>query len=394
MENKLTLKEWLPLIGMTVSAFIFNTSEFMPIGLLTDIAADFQMTEAQAGMLITIYAYVVMLMSLPLMILASRYPLRKLLLATISLFAVSHVASAFAGGFWSLMLSRIGVAFAHSIFWSVASPIAVRLVSGPFKALAMSMIVTGTAIAIIVGLPLGRIIGLYVGWRMAFMCIAVIAFAVLAYMTFVFPKLEKSEPFTLKQLPELLKNKVLVGLYIMAWLLPTGYYTAYSYIEPYLKQVALMDDAWITVTLVIFGAAGLLGSAAFSKWYDKCRFHFFRATVLGVAVVLLLLYPLSFNHYLLVALCAVWGIFVTAFNVVGQAELLRTTTMGTSAVAMSIYSGIYNLGIGSGSYLGGLICTHASIAYIGLGGGVIVLLSFGYCVLRLVRNMRKQEAEN
>ena len=65
MENKLTLKEWLPLIGMTVSAFIFNTSEFMPIGLLTDIAADFQMTEAQAGMLITIYAYVVMLMSLP-----------------------------------------------------------------------------------------------------------------------------------------------------------------------------------------------------------------------------------------------------------------------------------------------------------------------------------------
>ena len=117
------------------------------------------MTEAQAGMLITIYAYVVMLMSLPLMIAASRYPLRKLLLATISLFAVSHVASAFATGFWTLLLSRIGVAFAHSIFWSVASPIAVRLVKGPFKALAMSMIVTGTAIAIIVGLPLGRIIG-------------------------------------------------------------------------------------------------------------------------------------------------------------------------------------------------------------------------------------------
>lgn len=90
----------------------FNTSEFMPIGLLTDIAADFRMTEAQAGMLITIYAYVVMLMSLPLMIAASRYPLRKLLLATISLFAVSHVASAFATGFWTLLLSRIGVAFA------------------------------------------------------------------------------------------------------------------------------------------------------------------------------------------------------------------------------------------------------------------------------------------
>ena len=393
MENKITTKEWLPLIGMTVAAFMFNTSEFMPIGLLIDIAADFAMTEAQAGMLITIYAYVVMLMSLPLMILASRYPLRKLLLATISLFAVSHVASAFAGGFWTLMLSRVGVAFAHSIFWSVASPIAVRLVRGPFKALAMSMIVTGTAIAIIVGLPLGRIIGLYIGWRMAFMCIAVIAFAVLVYMFFVFPKLEEGEPFTLAQLPVLLRNPVLIGLYVMSFLLPTGYYTAYSYIEPFLKLVAGMDEAWITVTLVVFGAAGLLGSMAFSKWYDKYRYSFFRTTVLGVAVVLLLLYPLSFNHYVLLALCAIWGIFVTAFNVVGQAELLRTTSVSTSAVAMSIYSGIFNLGIGSGSYLGGQISTHLSMAYIGFGGGLIVLLSFAYCALCLVRNMQRVERQ-
>ncbi len=393
MENKITTKEWLPLLGMTVAAFMFNTSEFMPIGLLMDIAADFAMTEAQAGMLITIYAYVVMLMSLPLMILASHYPLRKLLLATISLFALSHVASAFAGGFWTLMLSRVGVAFAHSIFWSVASPIAVRLVRGPFKALAMSMIVTGTAIAIIVGLPLGRIIGLYIGWRMAFMCIAVIAFAVLAYMFFVFPKLEEGEPFTLAQLPVLLRNPVLIGLYVMSFLLPTGYYTAYSYIEPFLKLVAGMDEAWITVTLVVFGAAGLLGSMAFSKWYDKYRYSFFRTTVLGVAVVLLLLYPLSFNHYVLLALCAIWGIFVTAFNVVGQAELLRTTSVSTSAVAMSIYSGIFNLGIGSGSYLGGQLSTHLSMAYIGFGGGVIVLLSFAYCALRLVRNMQRVERQ-
>lgn len=92
-------------------------------------------------------------------------------------------------------------------------------------------------------------------------------------------------------------------------MLPTGYYTAYSYIEPYLKQIALMDDAWITITLVIFGVAGLLGSTAFSSRYDKCRYHFFRITVLGVAVVLLLLYPVSINHYLLVLLMANLGHF-------------------------------------------------------------------------------------
>ena len=69
MQSKMTLKEWLPLLGITVSAFIFNTSEFMPIGLLTDIADSFHITEAHAGVLITVYSWIVMLLSLPLMLL-------------------------------------------------------------------------------------------------------------------------------------------------------------------------------------------------------------------------------------------------------------------------------------------------------------------------------------
>ena len=88
MNQKLTIREWLPLIGMTVAAFIFNTSEFMPIGLLTDIADDFQITEAKAGMLISAYSWAVMLLSLPLMLLASRISFRKLLLGTIALFGI------------------------------------------------------------------------------------------------------------------------------------------------------------------------------------------------------------------------------------------------------------------------------------------------------------------
>ena len=91
MNQKLTIREWLPLIGMTVAAFIFNTSEFMPIGLLTDIADDFQITEAKAGMLISAYSWAVMLLSLPLMLLASRISFRKLLLGTIALFGIGQI---------------------------------------------------------------------------------------------------------------------------------------------------------------------------------------------------------------------------------------------------------------------------------------------------------------
>ena len=82
-ENGLSIREWLPLAGMTCAAFLFNTSEFMPIGLLSSIAEDFAMTEAEIGRIVSIYAWVVLVLSMPLMVWASRYGLRALILSTL-----------------------------------------------------------------------------------------------------------------------------------------------------------------------------------------------------------------------------------------------------------------------------------------------------------------------
>ena len=113
MQSKMTIREWLPLIGITISAFIFNTSEFMPIGLLTDIASSFHITEAHAGVLITVYSWIVMLLSLPLMLLLNKIDFKRLFLGTIALFGIFQMLSAFSGSYGMLMASRIGVACTH-----------------------------------------------------------------------------------------------------------------------------------------------------------------------------------------------------------------------------------------------------------------------------------------
>lgn len=128
MNQKMTMKEWLPLIGITFSAFIFNTSEFMPIALLTDIGHAFNISEASAGSLISVYALFVMVLSLPLMILVSKIEYRKLLLSTTFVFALAQFLSAISSNFMMLMLSRLLVACIHAIFWSIASPLGVRIV--------------------------------------------------------------------------------------------------------------------------------------------------------------------------------------------------------------------------------------------------------------------------
>ena len=126
-DNWKGIKAWIPVIGLTFSAFIFNTSEFIPIGLLSDIATDFRITESHAGLLITVYAWVVAIASLPLMLIFAKTENRKLMLSITAVFAISHILSGFSKDFYMLMISRLGVACAHAIFWSVVTPYAVRI---------------------------------------------------------------------------------------------------------------------------------------------------------------------------------------------------------------------------------------------------------------------------
>lgn len=391
MQKKKSFTRWLPLIGLTFAVFVFNTSEFMPIGLLTDIATDLNISEARAGLLISVYAWVVAIMSLPLMIMVSKMELKRLLLSIIALFVVSHVASAFAEGYYTLMLSRIGVACSHAIFWSIAPPLAVRTVPDGKRALGLSTIATGSSVAMVVGLPLGRVVGLYVGWRMTFLSIAIISALIFIFIAVVFPKLQSRGKFAFKQLPALLHNRVLVGVFIMSVLFATAHYTGYSYIEPFLGKVASMSPDVVTLVLIVFGASGMLGSISFSKYYMANRRRFMLVMTLGPALCLLLLQVAAASLLSVVVVCIMWGAMATAFNIAFQDNTIRFAPENATSIGMSIFSGIFNLGIGSGAYVGGLVVSHLSIDYIGYAGGIIGLIATLYLVVRYFPNMRRRE---
>lgn len=393
MQLKNSFTSWLPLIGLTFAVFVFNTSEFMPIGLLTDIAFDLNISDTRAGLLISVYAWVVALMSLPLMILVSKMELKRLLLGITALFVVCHIISAIADGYYMFMLSRIGVACAHAIFWSIASPLAVRIVPNGRRALGLSTIATGSSVAMVIGLPLGRVIGLYIGWRMTFFCLGVIAASIFVLIAMVFPRLESRGKFSVKKLPILLYNKVLVGIFVMSVLFATAHYTGYSYIEPFLGRIANMPQDVVTATLVFFGASGMLGSIAFSKYYMSNRYRFIFVVTFGTALSLILMQVAAFCMFTMILVCIFWGAMATAFNIAFQDNTIRFAPKEATSIAMSIFSGIFNLGIGCGAYIGGLVVSNTSVSYIGYAGGFIGILASLYCALRLFQNMRRRERQ-
>ena len=379
--EKSGLKAWLPVIGLTFSAFIFNTSEFIPIGLLSDIAADFSITESHAGLMITVYAWVVALASLPLMLIFAKTESKKLMLSITALFVVSHVLSGIASDFYMLMLSRIGVACAHAIFWSIVTPLAVKTAPEGKQSTALSFIVSGSSIAMIVGLPLGRTIGLYAGWRATFLIIGAAALLILCILAAVLKKTPGESNFSIRKLPALFKTPALLGIYLITVIAITGHFTGYSYIEPFMGQVTGMGSTLITLVLTLFGVVGIFGSIIFSRFYDRRPGFFIKYAISGICISLLLLQAASFSIWSEFLLCVFWGLAINSFNLVFQSEIIRNAPQGT-AVAMSIYSGIYNVGIGTGALAGGAVCDGMGIQYIGYVGGAI-------CFIALIYGMKK-----
>lgn len=369
-DDKITRGQWLALAGLAVSAFIFNTSEFIPIGLLSDIGQTFSLTEAQTGIMISAYAWGVMVLSLPLMVFASRFDFRKLLLGLIVIFATGQFLSAISPTYLLLICSRLVVAMAHAVFWSIVMVVAARVVSPRHSSTAMGIVATGSSIAQIFGMPMGRAIGLMVGWRMTFVVMGAVALATLVYLAVVFPPMSAGEKFTLDKLPELFHNGPLVALYVAIVFIATGQYVAYSYVEPFLAQTVALGASEVTAALVVIGCAGLLGSYLFSRFYDGHKKGFIAATLVGETLALLALLPAASSLGVTVVVLVVWGAAEMGFCVAFQSILIYITERDQASVAMSIYSGLFNLGIGAGSAIGGVTVTQLGVGAVGIVGGV------------------------
>ena len=360
--------------AFSFSAFIFNTTEFVPVALLSDIALSFEMETAIVGLMITVYAWMVFLGSLPLMLLTAKVERKKLLLSIFSLFIISHILSVVAWNFWVLLISRIGIALAHAIFWSITASLVIRVAPKDKKQQALGLLALGSSLAMILGLPLGRLIGQSLDWRSSFAVIGIIATLVMLLMWKLLPHLPSKNAGSLASIPVLMKRPLLVGIYLLVMMIISGHFTTYSYIEPFAIKVSQFAPEIATMMLFIFGLAGVAGSFLFGRLYAKNPRKFIACAMLLVIVPQLLLFPLKHVEMAIFLLVFLWGMGITSLSIALQMCVLELAPDATD-VATAIYSGIYNVGIGAGALFGSIVIHQLGLEYVGLIGGGLGLLA-------------------
>ena len=375
-----TFKQWVSVCALAVGAFIFNTTEYIPIALLSDIGQSFGKPATEVGMMITVYAWIVALLSLPLMLMTKNIERRKLLLMLFALFALFHALSFFSWNFNILLVSRIGIALTHAVFWSITASLAVRLAPAGKTNQALGLLSTGTVLAMVLGIPLGRVVGQYFGWQLSFLLIGVCAAGVMLVLAKNLPALPSQNTGSLSSLPSLFKRRNLMLLYAMTVLIITAHFTAYSYIEPFVLQVGGFKAEQVTIVLSLYGLAGFAASYLFGKWFAKSQRLFMLGAVAVILLSALLLLPFASFPYAVYALVFIWGVAIVIVSLGMVSKVLAFASDATD-VANSIYSGLYNVGIGGGALLGHYVTVWFGLSNIGIAGALLAAAGLAVCGL-------------
>jgi predicted MFS family arabinose efflux permease len=374
------------LVVLGTSTFCYVAAETLPVGLLPEIAADLDVTEAQVGLLLTSYAVVAAVSTIPLTALTMRLPRHTLIAVTVAVFAVSQAAAAVAPTFLILMLSRLICALAHGVFWSVIAPIIMRLAPPGQGGRATAMVFVGNSLAIVLGVPAGTALGQWLGWRVAVGVFAVAGAICVALLLAVLPKLpalpRDRAARTGQQMRNaigILRNGSVARLCLITMVLVVGHFAAYTYIAPLVRRDAGLDGAALSALLLGYGAVGLLANFVVRRFVDRHPGPVVIGLSATVAVSVVMLAPVL-GPVPTIVFTLLWGGSFTAIPVFLSTAPLRVAPTARDA-ASAVYVVAFQIGIGGGAFLGERLVTTGHLGTLPLVAGGFALLATVLAVL-------------
>ena len=384
------------LIALSLGGFAIGTSEFASMGLMLEISRGLAISEAQVGHLISAYAIGVVVGAPLLAFAGASLRRRSLLLWLMGFYAIGNLASALAPSYHTMLLARFVAGLPHGAYFGVAMLVAASISPPEQRGAAVSKVLLGLSIAILLGNPLTTWLGQQFNWRSAFVLVSLLALATVTMVARQLPA-DPNEVRTspMRELRAFNTTQVWLALAIGA-IGFAGMFCVFTYLAPTLVNVTGINERWMPVAVGLFGVGAIIGNVAGGKLVDRLQFRA-AGVLLAWSIVVLMLFPLAAN--------SAWAM-VPAIIAVGTmgalAVALQTRLMDAAGEAQTMAAAsnhaAFNTANALGPWLGGMAIGagygHASTGYVGAATAAVGLLLWGIAVALQRRASTSTQATN
>lgn len=365
---------WGGVFALSLGAFALIASEFMPVSLLTPIAADLQITEGQAGQAISVSGAFAVVTSLFISALAGQLDRKVLLLVLTAVMIVSGTIVAIAPNYEIFMVGRAFIGVVIGGFWSMSAATAMRLVPEDQVPKALSILNGGNALATVVAAPLGSFLGGLIGWRGAFFFVVPIAAIVFVWQLISLPSMKTTARAGVADVFKVLKRPVVALGMAAVSIFFMGQFALFTYLRPFLETVEQVDVSTLSLLLLIMGVTGFIGTSLIGRFVTAGLYR----TLITIPVLMALIASALLLSGIGVAVTAVllafWGLFATSAPV-GWWTWVAKTLPDDAEAGGGLMVAVVQLAITLGAIVGGVLFDNSGYAATFGVSAVLLLLA-------------------
>ncbi|WP_214859045.1 MFS transporter [Exiguobacterium sp. s191] len=360
---------------LAIISFLNGTSEYVIAGILDRIADASHISVSSAGQLITVFSIAFGAGTPFLIAMTARLERKKLLVYALTIFSIVNVLIAFLSSYEMLMTARILSALCAGVIQVTLLTLAAVLAAPGKQGGAIGTVVMGNSTALVVGVPIGRVIASHYEWNVIFIGLGIIGLLLAVLAAFIIPRTVAEEPVPLREQVKFFMNPRISAYLLITFLWLGSYSVVFTYISPYLLDVFSMSNKEVTTALFIFGIASALGSKVGGFSTDK--WGSFRTLAGGTLLhaLVLLLFPIIGNvAYLFYALLILWALAAWSSGTPIQLRMI-TLAPAAASIVLSLHSAFGQIGMAAGAGIGGIAVKNSLMQYLPWIGALALTIS-------------------
>lgn len=378
---------------LMIVSFVVGLVELIIGGIIDLIAVDLQVSLGKVGFPITIYSLILGILGPVLLVLTAKMERKKLTLLFLFMFLIGNIVTAISSSYMVLLLGRIISAVSASLLINLCLILAPSIVEVKYRSRALGIVSMGISGSIVLGLPIGLLLGNTFSWRAPFLPIIFLTVLSIAGVYFFMKKVEPKPFLPLRKQLETLKNRKIFFAQATTFLFLGGHTVLYAYFTPFLKEAAGFGETMVSIAYLIFGIAAVAGGGLggiMGDWIGTRKSIFIVAVVFSLTIFSI---PhTTFSYILFIAVMVIWGAMSWAMSPSMQSYLIETSPE-TSDIQQSINNSSLHFGIAFGSFIGGIVIEQSTVNYNAIVAGIIVLFSIGTAYISMRGGVSSEDEE-